>query len=174
MSGGQVVRLVANGAASASAPAKGVDLWAWVQAAQGPREEVFRHWVWMTGRSSSRCMLGPTRIRVIDRALDMGYPVALLLLAIDGCAASAWHAGRNDRGTAYDDLELILRDEQRIERFAQLGEQMAARAEREAEQQRAQAAADAQPRTGPSDDVRQRMAEIRRQAAARAAGRVLK
>lgn len=96
-------------------------------AAQTPLERVFGHWVYMLGKNPRRCALGPTRKRAIDRALGL-YDEETLLLAIEGCAASAWHAGENDRGREFNDLELILRDESHIERFAADGERLRERA----------------------------------------------
>ena len=84
-------------------------------------ERVFEHWVFMLGKNARRTALGPTRRRAIERALLL-YDAETLLLAIEGCAASAWHAGENDRGRAFDDLELILRDEAHVERFAEDGQ----------------------------------------------------
>lgn len=102
-------------------------------------ERVFDHWVVMLGKR--RAMLGPTRRRSIERALAL-YDEETLQLAIEGCAASAWHAGQNDRGRAFDDLELILRDEAHVERFAADGEALRERAARELARQQ-QAARDA-------------------------------
>ena len=84
----------------------------------------------MLGKNAARTALGPARRRVIDRALGL-YDEDTLLLAIEGCAASAWHAGQNDRGRAFNDIELILRDESHVERFAADGEALRERAERE-------------------------------------------
>lgn len=95
-----------------------------------PVARVFGHWVLMMGKHAGRCALGPTRRRVIERALGL-YDEETLLLAIEGCAASAWHAGLNDRGKAFNDLELILRDEKHIEGFASDGEELRARHERD-------------------------------------------
>lgn len=86
-------------------------------------QRVFEHWVFMLGKAASRTALGPQRKRAIERALDL-YDEAVLMLAVEGCAASPWHAGENDRGRAYDDLSLILRDEEHVERFADLGQRL--------------------------------------------------
>lgn len=95
-----------------------------------PVERVFDHWVFMLCRR--RAALGPARRKVIEKALAL-YDEETLLLAIEGNAASAWHAGENDRGRAYDDLELILRDEAHVERFAADGEALRERVRRRAE-----------------------------------------
>lgn len=102
--------------------------------------QVFDHWVFMLGRDPRRCALGPSRRQVIERALRL-YPdsrigVELCVLAVDGCAASAWHAGANQHGRTYQDLETILADERRIERLAAQGERV--RAACEAQARRAQ------------------------------------
>jgi hypothetical protein len=45
------------------------------------------------------------------------------MLAIDGCKASAWHMGENDRHKKFDSLGLIFRDAEQIEKFiSELGE----------------------------------------------------
>lgn len=99
-----------------------------------PVERIFDHWVYMLGKNSARTALGPARRRVIERALAL-YDEDTLLLAVEGCAASAWHAGQNDRGRPFNDIELILRDEQHVERFAADGEALRERAEREVQRQ---------------------------------------
>jgi hypothetical protein len=96
----------------------------------------------MLGKHPGRTALGPTRRRAIRDALAL-YPEAELLLAIEGCAASPFHNGDNERARAYNDVTLILRDEEHVERFAALGREarrmaLAERArEREAEAQQA-------------------------------------
>ncbi len=113
--------------------------------ALSPEQRVFDHWVWMMGKAPRRTVLGPERRKVLRRALEL-YDVETLMLAIEGCAGSAWHAGDNDRGTAYNDLELILRNERNVERFADMGEHLRAKALRQAQREReAQAQASAQP-----------------------------
>ena len=92
-------------------------------AAPGPVERLFAHWVFMMGKNPRRCALGPTRRKALVQALKL-YPEAELALAIEGCAASPFHAGENDRETEYNDLTLIMRDEAHIERFAALGQQL--------------------------------------------------
>lgn len=97
-------------------------------AEQTPTARIFAHWVFMLGKR--RAALGPGRRKAIERMLAL-YDEETLQLAIEGCAASAWHAGQNDRGRAFDDLELILRDEAHVERFAAEGEALRERAERD-------------------------------------------
>lgn len=97
-------------------------------------ERVFAHWVYMLGKNPKRCALGPDRRKVISKALGL-YDEDVLLLAIEGCAASAWHRGENERGDEYTDLTLILRDEAHIERFADEGEALRSRLEQEQAQQ---------------------------------------
>lgn len=83
-------------------------------------QTVFDYWTHtLKAKSAIRCVLTDKRRRVIARALK-DYDVATCLLAIDGCALSDFHMGNNSTGKKYDDIELILRDAQRIERFATL------------------------------------------------------
>ena len=47
----------------------------------------------------------------------MGYAVEDLCIAIDGCKASRWHMGENDRRRQYINIELIFRDADHIDDF---------------------------------------------------------
>ena len=47
----------------------------------------------------------------------MGYTAEQMHDAFIGCARSSFHAGFNEQGKKYDDLELILRNEKNIDRF---------------------------------------------------------
>lgn len=91
---------------------------------------LFARWVWMMNKNPKRCALGPKRVKVMAEALKL-YDEDTLSLANDGCAASAWHAGANDRGREFNDIELIFRDEAHIERFAAEGQELHDRLERE-------------------------------------------
>lgn len=135
---------------------------------------VFEHWVDMLGKNPKRCALGPTRRKVIARALDL-YDEDTVLLAIEGCATSPFHLGENDRGHEYTDLELILRDEAHVEKFAALGEAARERAEQDHQRQiQAQRAAAMQAAGGVADvasaeqaqAARDRLRELQRRIAA--------
>lgn len=125
-------------------------------------ERVFDHWVFMLGKNPRRCAFGPTRRRAVDKALAL-YDEETLLLAIEGCAASPWHAGENDRDRAFDDLELILRDEPHIERFAADGERLRERAAQTLAKQRQQAEQEA-PAVVDADEVARERERIRKMA----------
>lgn len=120
---------------------------------------LFDHWVFMLGKNPKRVALGPERRKVISRALQL-YELEVLEMAIEGCAASEWHAGENDRGTVYQDIELILRNEAHIERFAALGEQLRIKVANEAARARAQASAPVPPQDAvAAAETRQRLFE---------------
>lgn len=138
------LRLVASEQGATNGPVPGDDA-----QTRSPAERVFSHWVFMMGKRPGRVAFGPGRRKVVERALAL-YPEEVVLLAVDGCAASPWHAGENDRATVYTDLELILRDEQHIERFAELGERVHERAARQQAAACAQPGADAAPAPDPA------------------------
>lgn len=126
----------------------------------------------MLGKNAARTALGPARRRVIDRALGL-YDEDTLLLAIEGCAASAWHAGQNDRGRAFNDIELILRDESHVERFAADGEALRERAERELQRRQsakreAERVVEIDPEAAPA--ARERLQRLRFEIAKRMRG----
>lgn len=80
--------------------------------------DVFRYWVKATGRTANAKFSQDRRTKVEAR-LREGYTVAQLKAAIDGCAATPHNQGKNDRGTRYDDLELICRGGSNVERYGE-------------------------------------------------------
>jgi hypothetical protein len=144
-------------------------------AAEQPKsaaDRLFDHWVFMLGKNPLRTKMGPTRRKVIERALALYEDEDTLMLAIEGCAASRWHAGENDRGRPFDDIELILRDESHVERFAADGEALRARADRAVQRQAAEAAQVQQIDGADGVAARERMLIVRREIAARSRGAV--
>jgi hypothetical protein len=80
--------------------------------------QVFEAWVSSTNRTG-RTVCTPDRRKLILKQLKH-YPVHDLIDAVQGWQHSAHHRGENDRGTVYDDLELLLRDAKHIEMFRDL------------------------------------------------------
>jgi uncharacterized phage protein (TIGR02220 family) len=78
-------------------------------------DEVFTYWQDVMGHSDSR--LGKDRVRVIEARLKEGYTVDQIKAAVDGCKASAWHMGENERRKRYDGLELICRSAEKLDAF---------------------------------------------------------
>jgi hypothetical protein len=103
-----------------------------------PAQQVFEFWKLLMGHARSQ--LGPKRSDAIRRALRMGYTADDLRLAIVGCRFSDFHQGANGNHSKYDDIELICRDETKIDRFMQMGEaRVKAMIAKDAEQQAADA-----------------------------------
>jgi hypothetical protein len=104
-------------------------------------------------------VLSPERRALLDRALgEWGFDEDALLLAIEGCAASAWCMGRNRSQRRFDDLGWILETAERIERLAAEGMLFRAWVAREAVDAAAQSADDWQPK---SEDTAARLAAVR-------------
>ena|SRR3990167_4787854 len=82
--------------------------------------EVFEYWKIRLNKPRSK--LDKARARKIQERLKDGYSVTDLLAAIDGCARSAFHNGENERHTTYNDISLICRDAEHIDRFLQIEE----------------------------------------------------
>ena len=72
---------------------------------------------WCDTLGHPRARLDDKRRKVINRALKLGYTAAELCDAIRGCSLTPHNMGINDRGTRYDELGLILRDADHIDRF---------------------------------------------------------
>jgi hypothetical protein len=83
--------------------------------ARADRERVFAEWLSVAGKTG-RTVLDAKRRRLIDKAL-IAYPVDDVLDAVRGWRHSPHHRGENDTGTVYNDLGLLLRDGEHIERF---------------------------------------------------------
>jgi len=116
--------------------------------------EIFRHWAAVMDKR--RAFLDPKRDETIRKALHAGASIEDCKLAIDGCKASRWHMGQNDRHTVYNDLSLILRDAQHIERFCEIAEEAQAQAQRT----RAKAAEAAAPKREMPQWVRENVRQL--------------
>lgn len=115
--------------------------------------EVFEHWKETMGHRFPA--LDQARTKAIRGRLTDGYSVEALCLAIDGCRASAWHMGENDRGLIYDSLTLILRDADHVDKFIRAGEQAHRIIEQQIEKRRGQ------PQDHPSAPTDEQKAAVR-------------
>ena len=77
--------------------------------------QVFEFWKQKMGHP--RAILDAKRKRVIQSALKTGYSANDLQQAILGCSKTPYNMGVNDQKQVYDNLSLILRDSEYIERF---------------------------------------------------------
>ena len=71
---------------------------------------------WQTVLNHHRSVLDNKRTTKIKQALK-NYTIEELTQAFWGCKKSPFHMGDNDRNQKYDDITLILRDAEHIERF---------------------------------------------------------
>lgn len=112
----------------------------------GVEQRVFDAWIEATGKTGAT-VLTEKRRRLIRNALRL-YSLDDVLDAVAGWRRSPHHRGENPSGTIYNDLELLLRDAEHIEKFRDLnreaagqrGDQPATIAELQAAQQRRSAA----------------------------------
>jgi hypothetical protein len=65
----------------------------------------------------SRAKLDKKRKMKISQALELGYSVDDLKMAIDGCSKTPYNMGKSESGQKFNDISLILRDAEHIERF---------------------------------------------------------
>ena len=79
--------------------------------------EVYDYWLlkMRPGRTRVPALDAKRRLKVASAIAD--YGVEDCIRAIEGCAASDFHMGRNKANKRYDDLELIFRDQTHVERF---------------------------------------------------------
>jgi len=90
-----------------------------------PQEQtvtVFEFWKKVMNKNNN-VRLDTVRARNIGAAI-YDYGVEGCYKAIEGCALSDFHMGRNATNTKYNDIELILRDATKIERFIEIYESM--------------------------------------------------
>jgi len=90
------------------------------RARAGAVERVFNHW--RSTHEHPRAQLDAKRRKLITGALK-SYTEADLCQAITGYTHSAFHRGENDKGRAFDDISLFLRDGAHIDAGIKLAEQ---------------------------------------------------
>jgi hypothetical protein len=85
-------------------------------------EEVYEYWceLMRPGRTRVPALDTKRYLKVASAVSD--YGVDDCKRAIRGCSASDFHMGRNKQNKRYDDLELIFRDQDHVERFLQQGD----------------------------------------------------
>lgn len=82
--------------------------------------EVYEYWLMVMRPEAKRVPgLDEMRRRKIGWAIH-DYGVSGCKQAIDGCAASDWHMGRNSERKRFDSIELIFRNQQKVERFMEM------------------------------------------------------
>lgn len=76
---------------------------------------VFHHWQQVMAYPQAR--LDASRQKWIREALRIGYSIAELCQAIDGCAQTPYYMGKNDRGQRYDGCHNIFKSADQIDQF---------------------------------------------------------
>lgn len=82
-------------------------------------QRVFETWLAESGRDPTKTKLSEKRGRLIRKAVK-DYPLEDVLAALRGWKNSPWHRGENPGKHVYNELELLLRDSEHIERFRDL------------------------------------------------------
>lgn len=90
-------------------------------------QEIFDYWKQIIS-PSSRAVLDDKRVIRIGWAIH-DYGMAACKQAIDGIAQSDFHMGNNPQQKKYNDVELIFRSADNVERFIAMAEKRDARAE---------------------------------------------
>ncbi len=83
-------------------------------------EDLFAYWVKACGKPERTQLTNPRRDCLV-RSLRHSKP-AEIRLAIDAIAKSEFHNGLNEQKAKYNDLTLICRDRQHIEKYIDMGE----------------------------------------------------
>ena len=84
----------------------------------GKIRAVFNYWQTRCGHLGAH--LDDKRSRLIKTQLNSGKSVEDIKLAIDGVSIDPFSQGLNDRGRKYDDISLICRDAEHVERFMEI------------------------------------------------------
>ena len=77
--------------------------------------KIFEHW--KIAMKHPGALLSDERAAKIKTRLKEGYTPEQCIAAINGCASSDYHMGKNDTGTVYDSIDLIFRNASKIESF---------------------------------------------------------
>jgi len=78
-------------------------------------EKIFGHW--KEAMKHPGASLSPERVKQIRTRLNDGFTYDQCIEAVNGCAGSSYHMGKNDDGTVYDSIELIFRNASKTEGF---------------------------------------------------------
>lgn len=97
-----------------------------------PVRRVFEHWAALLARNPRRCKLDPARAAAVRAALEMGHDEDTLLAAVEGMAADPLQGCTDRMRDAMRELPWLLAESARIERWAELGDQLRAAAEQDA------------------------------------------
>ena len=85
-------------------------------------DQVYQYWCELMRPGRTRVPALDSRRYLKVAAAISDYGVDECMRAIRGCMASDFHMGRNKQNKRYDDLELIFRDQDHVERFLTYGE----------------------------------------------------
>ena len=94
-------------------------------------EDIFEYWKLRFGKKRSK--LDAKRRRLIEARFKDGYSVLDLREACDGCALSEFHNGNNERHTSYNDIALICRDAEHLDKFIEINEKAKSKAKIQAQ-----------------------------------------
>lgn len=85
--------------------------------------QVFDYWRnEMSKSASTKFLPSSKRHKAVVARLKEGFTVKQICMAVDGCKSIPHNMGQNDRGTRYNDLELICRNVENLERFIEKSE----------------------------------------------------
>lgn len=84
------------------------------------KEEIFTFW--KTHFKKSKLVKLDKKREIAIGAAIHDYGMEKCRQAIEGCSYSDFHMGRNSRKTVYNDIELILRDAGKVEKFIEIYE----------------------------------------------------
>lgn len=85
--------------------------------AESDVNEVYQYWCAVMRPGRKRVPSLDYKRELVVRSAIADYGVEDCMRAIDGCASSEWHMGRNPANKRYDDLELIFRDQKHVDMF---------------------------------------------------------
>ena len=86
--------------------------------------EVFDFWKTTMGKTGATKLDSNRRGKIQNRLKD-GYDVEYIKQAITNCSMTPHNMGQNDRGQKYNDIELICRNAEKLERFYESNPMMA-------------------------------------------------
>ena len=97
-----------------------------------PALEVYERWKLLlrAGRPVARNLSAERRALLEGVMARWGFDVDVMCMAVEGCFASQWVRERLAEGKPFDELGFIFGAEERVERFAALGQRAREQAER--------------------------------------------
>jgi len=87
----------------------------------GPAKQLGKYWIIRSGRKGTKTKIAEKRMKAMEHMLRLGYTPMYIARGIDGIVEYGYI---DEKGKKFDDIELLCRDECKLENYHDLAERM--------------------------------------------------